>query len=385
MRGSMRALAKLTRVRRRTLAGTSSSHRFQSNTSGSKSFQGVWPIVATPFHDDESVDLEGFAKSIRFFGECGASGATVCGVLGESNRLTDAERAQLVETAVGAAGAMPVCVGVSHAGTRATVDLAQMAQDLGAHSVMVTPTKEAFPQSDAQLFDYFAAVQDGCALPIVLQDHPASTGVFMGAELLVQICAHLASVQCIKLEAVPTPPKIAALRKAWAAQPPAFPECSILTGLGALYGGFDVEQGTDGFMTGFAFPEVLMAIDCVAIYTPSSRCCYGEEVDGMRNLISTQAIDGAARAGNVERAHAIYAQFLPLLVFEQQPGVGIRKEVYRLRGLIECGRVRRPAPQVSTVAAAALAAQIERSLYDPFPGVDLTKPLTPLFERLSRS
>ena len=57
---------------------------------------------------------------------------------------------------------------------------------------------------DAQLFDYFAAVQDGCALPIVLQDHPASTGVFMGAELLVQICAHLASVQCIKLEAVPT-------------------------------------------------------------------------------------------------------------------------------------------------------------------------------------
>ena len=261
MRGSMRALAKLTRVRRRTLSGTSTSHRFQSNTSGSKSFQGVWPIVATPFHDDEALDPEGFAKSIRFFRECGASGATVCGVLGESNRLTDAERAQLVETAVGAAGAMPICVGVSHAGTRATVDLAQMAQDLGAHSVMVTPTKEAFPQSDAQLFDYFAAVQDGCALPIVLQDHPASTGVFMSAELLVQICAHLASVQCIKLEAVPTPPKIAALRKAWAAQPPAFPECSILTGLGALYGGFDVEQGTDGFMTGFAFPEVLMAID----------------------------------------------------------------------------------------------------------------------------
>ena len=173
---------------------------------------------------------------------------------------------------------------------------------------------------------------------------------------------------------VPTPPKIAALRKAWAAQPPAFPECSILTGLGALYGGFDVEQGTDGFMTGFAFPEVLMAIDCVCV-----------DGVGHPNFLSTQAIDGAARAGNVERAHAIFAQFLPLLVFEQQPGVGIRKEVYRLRGLIECGRVRRPAPQVSTVAAAALAAQIERSLYDPFPGVDLTKPLTPLFERLSRS
>ena len=122
----MRALPILAQqVGRRS---ASSSHKLQGllrrSASTSKSFQGVWPIVATPFHDDESLDLEGFAKSIRFFGECGASGATVCGVLGESNRLTDAERAELVKTAVGAAGSMPVCVGVSHAGTRATVDLA---------------------------------------------------------------------------------------------------------------------------------------------------------------------------------------------------------------------------------------------------------------------
>ena len=124
----MRALPRLAQQVGRN-ASTSSSHKFQalprrSASTSSKSFQGVWPIVATPFHDDEALDLEGFAKSIRFFRECGASGATVCGVLGESNRLTDAERAQLVETAVGAAGAMPICVGVSHAGTRATVDLA---------------------------------------------------------------------------------------------------------------------------------------------------------------------------------------------------------------------------------------------------------------------
>ena len=44
-------------------------------------------------------------------------------------------------------------------------------------------------------------------------------------------------MRCIKLEAVPTPPKIAALRKAWAAKPPAADSCGILTGLGALYAG----------------------------------------------------------------------------------------------------------------------------------------------------
>ena len=67
------------------------------------------------------------------------------GVLGESNRLLDREREELVRAAVAAAGDMPVCVGTSHAGTRATRDLSQMAEDLGAAAVMVTPSREAAP------------------------------------------------------------------------------------------------------------------------------------------------------------------------------------------------------------------------------------------------
>jgi len=310
-------------------------------------FEGVWPIMATPFRPDESLDLEGFRRAVAFMRDAGADGCTITGVLGESNRLTDAERAALIEAAVKAAPGFPICVGTSHAGVYATVELSRMAEELGAAAVMVTPTKEAAPASDAQLHGLFAAVAEGCGLPIVLQDHPASTQVHMSADLLVRICADLEAVACIKLEAVPTPPKIAALRAAWAAAPPAAAHCGILTGLGALYAGFDLEQGTDGFMTGFAFPEILVALR------------------------------GAARRGDLARAHELYRRYLPLLVFEQQPGVGVRKELYRLRGLIESGHVRKPAPPVSPVAAAALAAQIERSL----PGVDVTKPLPPgLFE-----
>ena len=68
------------------------------------------------------------------------------GVLGESNRLLDAEREDLVRCAVEAAGSdMPVCVGTSHPGTRATRDLSRMAQELGAAAVMVTPSREPSP------------------------------------------------------------------------------------------------------------------------------------------------------------------------------------------------------------------------------------------------
>jgi 4-hydroxy-tetrahydrodipicolinate synthase len=307
-------------------------------------FRGVFPIMATPFNADESLDLAGFRKSIRFMKEAGTDGVTIVGVLGESNRMTDSEREQLIRAAVEVAADSPtfrVCVGTSHAGTAATAALSQMAQDLGADGVMVTPSKEAAPVSDDTMVEFFARVAEVCpGLPMVLQDHPASTQVHMSMPLLARIVREVPTIRSIKLESLPTPAKIAALNQLWSAQPPT--SCTILTGLGALYGGFDLEQSTAGFMTGFAFPEIL------------------------------RAMNEAAQAGDMERAHAIYARFLPLIVFEQQPGVAVRKELYRLRGLIECNRVRHPAAgSVSPALAAALAMQLERSL----PGVDVTKPL----------
>jgi len=62
------------------------------------SFTGVWPIMATPFNADETVDLEGFDKCISFMKDAGCDGATIIGVLGESNRLMDSEREALIKT-----------------------------------------------------------------------------------------------------------------------------------------------------------------------------------------------------------------------------------------------------------------------------------------------
>lgn len=110
----------------------------------------------------------------------GVNGVTIVGVLGESNRLMDSERASLIEAAVEVARSVDrpfmVCVGASHAGTHATVALSAMAQKMGADGVMVTPSKEPAPASDDAIVELFAAVERGCpGLPIVLQDHPAST------------------------------------------------------------------------------------------------------------------------------------------------------------------------------------------------------------------
>ena len=52
--------------------------------------------MATPFDDDESVDLDSFQKSIDFMRQANVDGVTIIGVLGESNRLLDGEREDLI-------------------------------------------------------------------------------------------------------------------------------------------------------------------------------------------------------------------------------------------------------------------------------------------------
>jgi len=300
-----------------------------------QSFRGVYPILATPFLDDESFDELSLRRMLAFMERIGVDGVTVLGVLGEANRMGDREREAIVRTTVDAVGGrMAVIVGISHPGTRATIDLGRMAADRGADALMVAPSAEPAP-NDARVAEYFGRVCAGVRLPVVLQDHPASTGVHMGVPLIARIVADNPRIGCIKAEAVPSAPKIAALKAALSRQVP------MLTGLGALYGQFDLEQGSSGYNTGFAFPEVL------------------------------QAHVAAWQGGDRELARRIWTHFLPLIVFEQQPGVAVRKELLRRRGLLASGTVRHPGGALAPVSAAQLGDLLEALM----PGVDIAQPV----------
>ncbi|MGE3913950.1 MAG: hypothetical protein AB7K36_31690, partial [Chloroflexota bacterium] len=67
-----------------------------------------------------------------------------------------------------------------------------------------------------------------------------------------------------------------------------------------------------------------------------------------------------------------YTRFLPLIVFEQQPGVAVRKEIFRLRGVIGSSKVRHPGADLQAATSEQLRALLEQLL----PGVDLSEPLT---------
>jgi 4-hydroxy-tetrahydrodipicolinate synthase len=300
------------------------------------SFTGVIPILATPFDEHENLDLDSFEHMVRFMAKLGVNGVTILGVLGESNRLLDREREALIKAAIRATdGALPIIVGASHSGTLAALHLSQMAESLGADAVMITPHNEPTP-NDQRTFDYFQRIAAGLRIPIVAQDHPASTQVHMTVPLLLRLVNEIPSIACIKEEAVPTAPKIGALLAGMKDR-----KVPILSGLGALYGAFDLARGSSGFNTGFAFPEVL------------------------------QAMVRAAQSGNDARTNELYRRYLPLITFEQQPGVAIRKEILRLRRLITTNQVRHPGARIDS----ATAAQLQSLIASTFEGADISKPL----------
>ncbi len=68
------------------------------------------------------------------------------------------------------------------------------------------------------------------------------------------------------------------------------------------------------------------------------------------------------RSGDAARAQDLFDAYLPLIRYEQQPGIGlaIRKETLRRRGLLTSAKTRAPGPSLDAVFQAELDGLITR-------------------------
>jgi 4-hydroxy-tetrahydrodipicolinate synthase len=292
-------------------------------TAGIERLEGVWTIVPTPFRPDGALDIDSLPTLTRFIAGHGVDGMTILGVLGEAGRLGDDERDAVIGGVLAAAADLPVCIGVSHAGTDRAVAFARRAEAAGAHSVMLAPPALARP-NDAAVIAHYRAVADAIAIPVVVQDHPASSGVTMTVDVLATIAEASPSCRVIKLEDEPSPPKVGRLMAARS-------DLRVLGGLGGIMLLEELRRGAAGTMTGFGFPELLVEIV------------------------------GRFRAGDEAPAQATFHRIMPLIRFENQPGLNlaIRKHIYRRRGAITSERLRAPAPTLDPGTIADLDAILE--------------------------
>jgi len=94
--------------------------------------KGVYPIAPTPFFDDGSIDTSSIDRMMDFYLECGSTGITVLGQLGEAPKLEHAESLSVASQVIARARGIPVIVGVSAPGFAAMRALTRDVMERGA-------------------------------------------------------------------------------------------------------------------------------------------------------------------------------------------------------------------------------------------------------------
>ena len=271
--------------------------------------RGVWNIVPTPFHPDESLDGASLRTLTDFVVDSGVQGMTILGVLGEGAKLSDRERSEVVDvTLEQAAGRVPVCVTVSSASSFRSEEYAREAAAKGAHSVMLAAPPLQRPNDEAVRRNFLRVAEAVPDMPVVIQDLPM-LGVWMSAELIGRMARDAPNLRVVKLEEEPTAPKVGRLLAA-------NPDLRVLGGLGGEMLLEELRRGAVGTMTGFGYPEVLVRI--------------------VREW----------EAGRIDQATEIFHRWMPLIRFENQQllNLPIRKHIYMRRGAIASDMVRAPGP-----------------------------------------
>jgi len=283
--------------------------------------RGVFPIAPTPFHRDGRIDESSLDRLADFYAECGATGVTVLGQLGEAPKLDQEESIGIAARFVQRVR-MPVVVGVSAPGFAPMRVLARAVMDAGAAGVMIAPPNTL--RTDDQIATYYrnAAEAIGSDVPFVIQDYPLTFSVMMTPSVIRRIVQENPSCVMLKHEDWPGLEKISALRAF--ERDGSMRHISILCGNDGLFLDFEMERGADGANTGYAFPDML--VDVVRLQSEGRR----------------------------DEAHRMFDAHLPLLRYEQQPGVGlaVRKYIMMRRGLIASDAQRKPAAALSDNARA---------------------------------
>ncbi|MBT6350075.1 MAG: dihydrodipicolinate synthase family protein [Proteobacteria bacterium] len=152
-------------------------------------FEGIYTPVITPFHNDGSIDEEGFAKVIEFLIDAGTHGIVVAGTTGEYYAQTTEERTHLMQLAHKVINArVPMMVGVGAIRTEDAIELAQTARQTGADALLVNSPPYVLP-TESENAAHALAIDKAAGLPIMLYNYPGRTGVGMGEDYLQQVSA----------------------------------------------------------------------------------------------------------------------------------------------------------------------------------------------------
>lgn len=273
--------------------------------------RGIFPILATCFHPDGTVDYVSQERLIQFCIDSGVHGLVMLANASEGHLLSEAEKRDLLAFGLEKIqGRVPVIATISHPASRVVADMAAFAEAQGAAAVMALPSFFGRWRAGlGEVYSHFQILDQAVSIPIVLQDH-VLTDIALPVDFLADMAKDLEHFQYIKLESGNI------LHKARA----------LLTAAG------DHLAGVFGGNSGIFLPEE-WEVGCCG----TMPACYMPDIFRRTwDLLET---------GTMDEAVAYFAPFSRLSSYEKDVcNRCVWKEILVRRGVIASGTVREPQP-----------------------------------------
>jgi 4-hydroxy-tetrahydrodipicolinate synthase len=159
---------------------------------------GIIAYPITPFGRDGGVDTATLTVLLEKLIGAGVHAIAPLGSTGEAAYLTEDEFDSVVDTSVNTVGhRVPVIVGASDLTTANTVRRARYAQHAGADAVMILPVSY-WKLSTREIAQHYATVAAALDIPIMAYNNPATSGIDMSPELLVQMFTEIDNLTMVK-------------------------------------------------------------------------------------------------------------------------------------------------------------------------------------------
>ncbi len=287
----------------------------QTTDSSDPDFSGLWIPLVTPFNGD-NIDYTALKGLVAHYRTSGIAGLVVCGSTGEAAALSDEEQIDVLQVVMAEAPGLPVVMGVSGYHLGKTAERIKTLGALGISGILL-PAPSYIRPSQAGLIEWFSALADASAVPLILYDIPYRTGSTLDLATLLALAGH---------------PRICAIKDCGG--DPAKTRALIADGRLQVLAGEDVNifstvsQGGHGAIAAAAHVHTQRFVRVIALL----------------------------RAGETAQASALWAPLLPLIdgLFSE-PNPGPLKALMARQGLLRDG-LRSP----MTRASAALAERLQR-------------------------
>ncbi len=158
---------------------------------------GIIAYPVTPFAAT-GIDTKRLGALVEKLVADGVHAIAPLGSTGELAYLDEPEFDTVVDTTMAAVdGRLPVVVGVSDVTTARTVRRAEYAQRAGADAVMVLPVSY-WKLSEREIVQHYRSIGAAIDIPIMAYNNPATSGVDMRPELLVDMFEGIDNVTMVK-------------------------------------------------------------------------------------------------------------------------------------------------------------------------------------------